>query len=197
METLIRRQATIGFTGAGGTGKTTTAKWIAENLSIPFLPSASRVVYEEQSLTEDLVNTWDADKKWELQRNIFDKKIEQDDTTGSFVADRTLLDHWAYCLMYCALDLDKKTFSTMENTVRKHMLSTYTNILYFPWGYWEGESDGVRQDNPAWQSAIDAILVGYCIRWRLPVVEVPQTKGPEIRHEFIKNNLLGVKGMED
>lgn len=187
----VRRGLTIGFSGAGGTGKTTSAAVLAKDLDIPILTSASRIVYEEQELSEELVYKMDAEEKWDLQRMIFNKKIEMDDGTPSFVADRTLLDHWVYCLLYCGKDMSKEEFHHMENMVRKHMLSNYSHLFYFPWGHWEADPDGVRQDAPGWQSSIDALIVGYCIRWNLPMKEVPQHGGPEIRDQFIKAQVLG------
>jgi hypothetical protein len=71
------------------------------------------------------------------------------------------------------------------------MKSTYSHIFYFPWGYFEPEKDGVRQDRKSWQSQIDALLVGYSFRWNLPVIEVPQLEGPDNRNAFIKEQILG------
>lgn len=174
--------------GAGGTGKTTTADSIAVAFELTQLRSASRQVYEEDELTEDLVMDMNEDAKWELQARIFDKKVDMDDNTASFVADRTLLDHWAYCLMYCGANMTNEEFQKYETLVRKHMLSTYSIMFYFSWGHWDvKDKDGIRSDNAAWQSAIDAIIVGYCIRWNLPVINLPQGSGEDYRCEFAEN----------
>jgi hypothetical protein len=174
--------------GAGGTGKTTTASLLSDEFELSQIPSASRVVYEELSLNEDQVLTLDAVSKWDLQLKIFEKKIWLDDNTASFVADRTLLDHWAYCLMYCAGNMDNKLFEQYETTVRKHMLSSYSMLLYFPWGHWyPATSDGVRSDKYAWQSSIDAIITGYCVRWNLPTITMPQDVDQDYRYGFAKH----------
>jgi hypothetical protein len=122
------------------------------------------------------------------------KKVDIDDTNFSFVADRSLLDHWAYCLQYCAGFMTNEEFLAMENLVRKHMRSSYSHIFYFPFGYWFAEGDGVRQDSYAWQSSIDAIIMGYIIRWNLPVFTVPQTDGENARNEFVLNVLAETVG---
>lgn len=189
----IREGTKIAFMGAGGTGKTTTATTIALQLEVPLMKSASRIVYEDQQLTETLVNEMDSGDKWALQADIFDEKTRQDDGEFSFVADRSLLDHWAYCLMYCAPFMSNEEFFEFELKVRKHMKATYTHLFYFPWGYFEPETDGVRSEIAAWQSSIDALIVGHVLRWNLSVVEVPQLHGPDYRTEFVKARILGLE----
>lgn len=191
----------IGCTGAGGVGKTTTATLLADEFELNLIPSASREVYKELSLNEDHVLALDAQSKWDLQLKIFDKKIWLDDNTASFVADRTLLDHWAYCLMYCAGNMDNNVFEQYENMVRKHMLSSYSILFYFPWGHWfPAKSDGVRSDKLAWQSSIDAIICGYCFRWNLPVITLPQDNGMDYRYGYARYTVaerLGLNRDED
>lgn len=191
---LVRTGLRIGFTGAGGTGKTTSAAAVAQAFGVSTLKSASRQAYEELNLTEAIVAKQNETEKWDLQKKIFMTKINNDDTTFEFVADRTLLDHWAYCLAYCSTFIPNDEYKRMEALVRNHMKATYSHIYYFPWGYWISEGDGVRQDQYAWQSQIDATILGYIIRWNLKVKEVPQTRGPEARNQFIVNDVRSNNG---
>lgn len=189
---MLRSGIKIGFTGAGGVGKTTDAKALSELLGIPMIKSASRSAYERLGISENDCLKMTDEEKWQLQHEIFNSKIELDDSTFEFIADRTLLDHLAYCLMYCGAYIPEKEFYEFENRVRKHMKSTYSHIFYYPFGYWTPENeDGVRQTAPGWQSAIDAIIVGYCKRWTLPVYQVPQMQGKQFRQDFIKRYILG------
>lgn len=182
----IRQGARIAFLGAGGTGKTTTAETVAEYLELPLLVSAARKVFNDGNLSEDLVLDFDAEKRLELQTAIFDQKI-QNDLAYEYLVDRTALDHFAYCLVYCGKDLSDEQFLHYEEKTRLAMLGTYSNIFYFPWGYWTPDSDGVRSTSLAHQSQIDAIIVGYIQRWNLNVVEVPQTRGEDVRADFVLN----------
>lgn len=172
---MIRQGLRIGFTGAGGTGKTTAAQAVVAALVIPFSKSASRIIYERQGMTEAKCIKLSDEKKYELQFDIFAEKINLDKGQFSFVADRTLLDHWAYCLMYCGAFIPNDRYAKLEVLVREHMQTAYSHIFYFPFGYWFEPGDGVRQDHHSWQSAIDAIILGYIQRWELPYYEVPQT----------------------
>lgn len=189
----VRHGLKIGCTGAGGTGKTTSVSAISKELGINQQKSASRIVYERLDLTEEKCYALSNEKKYDLQFDIFETKIRNDQSTFSFIADRTLLDHWAYCLMYCGAYIPNEEYAEYEEKVRVHMKSQYTHIFYFPFGYWFAEGDGVRQDHHSWQSAIDAIIVGYINRWRLPVFEVPQIGGAEARNKFIIDKLKNIR----
>jgi len=188
----VRTGIRVGCVGAGGTGKTTTAKEVEKQLKIPFNKSASRIVYEEMNLTEAKCAKLPDEEKYQLQFKIFEKKIELD-KAFTYVSDRTLLDHWAYCLMYCGAFIPDDNYFTFEETVRTHMKTTYSHIFYFPFGYWFENGDGVRQDHQSWQSAIDAIIVGYIHRWNLSVFEVTQTNGAVYRTQHVINTIKGGK----
>jgi ABC-type glutathione transport system ATPase component len=192
----IRQGTRIALIGAGGVGKTTSRDHIAKELDIPTFNSVSRIIYNERELSEMTVqNTFTAPMKLELQTQIFEAKVAQD-REYTYVMDRSILDHYAYCLAYCGSELENEQYLEFEERVRSLMLSTYSHIFYFPWGYFDVESDGVRQDKQAWQSMIDAIMVGYLHRWQVPAIEVPQTQGPEFRNQFIMNHILGTKPLE-
>jgi hypothetical protein len=186
----IRQGTRIAFTGAGGTGKTTSADYIATEFGLEQPKSASRQVYEANGYTEAFVLSMSPEEKLDVQTKIFAQKVKNDQAF-SYVTDRTLLDHYAYCLAYCGGYMDNQIFSAYEEQTRQAMLSTYSHIFYFPWGYWEVADDGVRSSVDAWQSQIDALIVGYISRWQLPVTVVPQTDGEAARNEFIRMVLDG------
>ncbi len=186
---MIRKGLRVGFCGAGGTGKTTTANAIVKATGLPFCKSASRVLYERLNMTEEKCLKLPDKDKLDLQFDIFATKINLEKNEYNFVSDRTLLDHWAYCLMYCGTFMPNDMFLAYEEIVRVHMLSGYSNIFYFPFGYWFEKGDGVRQDHYGWQSAIDAIIVGYLQRWDITFLEVPQTEGREERNSFVMREI--------
>ena len=180
----IHQGLRIGFTGAGGTGKTTTAEAVSEALNLDCPRSASRMVYEQHDLTEGKVRAMTEEDKLALQTEIFDQKAINDEAF-SYVVDRTILDHYAYCLAYCGSAMPNAVFREYEERTRVLMKATYSHIFYLPWGYWEAPSDGVRSSVDAWQSQIDAIISGYIDRWNLPVYRVPQEYGEDHRNDYI------------
>lgn len=185
----------IGFTGAGGTGKTTTARILTQELgvSLPVPRSASRVVYEREGLTEDKCAALPLTESWALQTRIAQAKVEVD-KAPEFLADRTLLDHWVYGLMYCNRVITNEEFKYAETVVRNHMANTYDLIVYFPWGLFTPSSDGVRQDRQAWQASIDAMIRGYLTKWRHEIgckkIKILQTKG-KMSRALTVHRLLG------
>lgn len=158
----------IAFCGAGGTGKTTTANLLIEQgVDLPLLRSASRQVYEKEGLTEDIVAKMPLEEAWELQFRIFDRKIKEDDNhqTSGFIADRSILDHFAYCLLYCVKVIPNDEYPPLELSVISKMKNSYSHIFYFPYGLFEVDSDGVRSDKKSWQSAIDFLILGFLNKW--------------------------------
>lgn len=186
----LRNGYRVAFCGAGGTGKTTSVQHLVESVKLPTFESASRQVYKAEGLTEDKVLAMTGAEKLELQTRIFAKKVELD-YNHEYVTDRTLLDHFAYCLAYCAPYMDNATFNRYEAMTRTHMRGAYTHVFYFPWGSWTPPSDGVRQDLQSWQSQIDAIILGYLVRWDIPAFPVPQDGNADGRSNFIITKVFG------
>lgn len=170
----------IGFCGAGGTGKTTTVELMQKlGLQVPVLKSASRTVYEREDLTEEIVGKMSLEEAWALQFRIFQEKVEMD-KAPQFIADRTLLDHYAYCLLYCNKIMTNEEWEDFEGMVKDHMSRSYSHIFYFPFGLFDPPDDGVRNFRKAWQVTIDAILRGYLSKWNLFYATVPKLE-PEAR----------------
>lgn len=186
----VRRGKRIAFCGAGGTGKTTSAKFISEEFELPLVKSASRTIYARKDLDEPTVNKMSPEKLLALQKDIFDLKVDQD-RQFSYVADRTILDHYAYCLAYCGAFMNEEQFTEFDELTQALMLSSYSHVFYFPWGYWKSKSDGVRHDSSGWQSQIDSIILGHLHRWNVYAVVVPQAEGEDVRNEFIKKVIIG------
>lgn len=167
------RMFRIAMVGAGGTGKTTTVNEIVRmGVDLPVLKSASRIVYEEEGLTEEIVGKMSLKDAWALQHRIFRKKKELD-RRQRFLADRSILDHWAYCLLYCNKIMTDEEWRDLEDQVYCHMRDRYSHICYFPFNLFDPPQDGVRNARKAWQATVDAILMGYLKRWNLPYIRVP------------------------
>lgn len=186
----------IGFTGCGGTGKTTTMNGVLDRYNMQLrgknyvaLGSASRKVYTERNLTEEIVYKMSDRDKLNLQHEIFETKINLDHSNPKFIADRTILDHWAYCLAYCSAAMDRELFIKMEAQTKSHLLGTYDMLFYFPFGRFEAPEDGVRSSSQAWQSQIDSIILGHLHRWKVDCHVIPKGFEDDI-NEFVYGRIV-------
>lgn len=85
----------IAFCGASGTGKSTIAKWLAEQLGLPFCDVGSREIAAKMGFA----SPYDVDRagmRGAFQRKLFAAKRSWEEQRASFVTDRTHFDNLAY-----------------------------------------------------------------------------------------------------
>lgn len=177
----------IGFIGAGGTGKTTVATALAEKLGLNYHQSVPRSVFQARGLTEADQRSMTPAQIWDLQKAIFEAKIEQDEVYRSGVFDRTLLDHLAYCIYRCADSIPAKEMEKMQEAMYDNIRS-YTLLAYFPLFNWGGSADGFREDKFSYQVAIDTIMNGLLHLYGVKYVSM-RDEVPEDRIKFLWEGL--------
>lgn len=150
----------IGFTGTGGTGKTTVLRLISDRLEqahgIGALPSVTRSVFERFGLTESDQESMDPFQRLELQLAIMDARRKAESEAGGFVSDRTLADSVAYMLVRCYQSMDAEMLESVLDELSQN-LASYDLIVYFPIEF-VPEPDGVRQDGEAYRYLHDSVL---------------------------------------
>jgi hypothetical protein len=177
----------LAFCGAGGTGKTTLAKLIQERYLADhvLLPSASRTTFEVKGLTEELEKAMTPAALWDLQLEIFRAKMGLDADHEDFVADRSLLDHWAYCLVQARDGMTARQARDWEAVTKQWMGRTYDHVVYCPIEeFWNGEDpSGIRSAHYPYQVLIDSVIRSYLERWgwtgvlRAPGMELDERAG--------------------
>lgn len=129
----------IYFTGAGGTGKTTTAELLAPRIGYSLAPSVSRN-------SPFAINT--PEHQEYAQNKTYEQTIELDE----YVLDRTPFDVLGYDYGY--------GFGTHERSMRfcrnfiKVLLAVKEPIVYFP-RYWEAAGDGFRPTDSKLLNTVD------------------------------------------
>jgi nicotinamide riboside kinase len=151
----------IGAIGAGGTGKTTLMRHIAEQLNIPYRPSVNRAVFEKFGFTQLTHTELTQADRLQIQRASFYAKIEQDAEFTDGVFERSLLDHYMYCLLYCYEAIPADVINSMEAMVADN-LTGYRYLLFFPIYPWGTEpTDGFRDASLANRKLQEYILLGF------------------------------------
>jgi len=150
----------VGFIGVSGTGKTTVMNLMAEqgyrvkpSLIRDFFTKSGRVEADQDKMTPQEV--------WDLQKSIFDWKVEYDmeSLEGNSIYDRTLLDHYVYCLHRCSSIMSVSVAESMKLLVKEN-LSRYTHLFYFPCSTKWSTEDGFRQIGTI-QIAQDLMIQGF------------------------------------
>lgn len=182
----------IGFTGVGGTGKTVTAKALAEKLNLPFVASSSRAVFAKRGIVEADQAKFTPEEQYQLQQEIFQSREHLEAQTTEGVADRTLYDQVAYNL------LRANSVITVERMVwmmerAKHWTKRYDHIFYFPFVTFATAEDGMRDNTHGTRRVFDHILTGLLRGANVAVEEVP-VMDVDTRAEWIKRRVLRWNG---
>ena len=116
----------LGFAGASGTGKTTLAEWVVEELGLPLNPVGSRSVAKAMGYD----NPYDVDaagKRGEFQRRLITEKADWEAKHDSFVSDRTTLDNLVYTMLHEVYAVDAKFLVEVVAGLQR-----YTHIVFCP-----------------------------------------------------------------
>jgi hypothetical protein len=182
----------IGFTGAHGTGKTTTAQRLVQILpqNWPMVPSTARL-----SQAAGFPINRDATPESQLftmmARTSLEDKVERE--YGRVVSDRTPLDSLAYTkyqLDYMWKDRDLQFYYDMSYEHTLSHMQKYDAVFYFP-VLWSPVDDGVRDPSVEYQLEHNRILVRLAIHQATQLIRVPDGTVDE-RAQFIKNLLTGL-----
>lgn len=147
----------IGCCGVGGAGKTATAKALAAELGLPFIASSSRAVFERRGIVEADQAMMTGLEQWDLQQEIFRAREQLETTITRGVADRTLMDQFAYNLLRAGSAMDEATCNDLSLRVI-HSLTRYTLVFRFPIVTFTTHDDGMRESAYGARISFDAIL---------------------------------------
>lgn len=171
----------IGFIGAGATGKTTVGKVVSEKSGLPFVPSVSREVFKSRGLVEADQLNMTGFEKLDLQMAIFEAyrdrlKTFEADQVGTkvcgMIADRTLLDHYCYMLYRCNEVMTKGIIDGVSKEVQAN-LAAFDLLVYCPVGFLDLMNDGFREVNRAYNTLLDAMMVGFLEKWDCRYLTLP------------------------
>jgi len=150
----------VGCIGTGATGKTTTLKLLEPRVKEAYVPGVMRQVLQELSVgSEGAQRDMSDELTWRLQKTGFDRKIEQDRNHKHGLFDRTLLDHFVYCMLWARSSIDDSTCKSMMILVKEN-LESYDRLFYFPICEWSAPLDPIRENSYASRIAWDFMARG-------------------------------------
>jgi hypothetical protein len=143
----------IAFAGSSGTGKTTLAKYIADEFKLPINPVGSRSVSEAMGFA----SPYDVDKagrRAEFQHRIVTEKRAWEDAHEEFVTDRTTLDNLVYTMFH---DVHAVSESLYDSVIQG--LSRYTLVIYCPFSsFCNPNGDSARVQDMTYHKLFDTVL---------------------------------------
>ncbi len=152
--------------GPSGVGKTTLAKYIAEQYKIPFITTSTKPLWEKLGVNnhKELINKCALDPAFGLdfQNKVLEYRLNKLSGLDNWVTDRSPIDNMAYFLMQ---NSDKCTTEETKNYIRDCNLALalgnkLINIQYT--SDIDLEDDGMRITNPYYQE-YSSIIFRYIL----------------------------------
>jgi hypothetical protein len=173
----------IAFSGSAGTGKTTLARSVAKELSLPYIEEGFRKRVDEGMLFYKMNEA----ERRDLMRDMWREQHSQElDCPNGFVSDRSSVDFAAFWLHYGLTDAEQETSDFIE--AMQGEANNIHHVVLCPWGSLPLEADGVRSTNPWLQLRYHALLEGMHQRMTdtVKLLRVPEeTTELKRRIEFV------------
>lgn len=164
----------VGLCGSGSTGKTTIAVALAEHLGITYVPSVARsVMVDEWGLESELDGAkLPEHERYQLQHMMFVRRLEVERKVAEFVADRTTIDHVAYCLMHCWSSMSAEEIADMLEKTRVAM-SQLDVVFFVPSTNVPKRDDEFRNGTGSMREVVDVMIRGLLDRIDVRYIVVP------------------------
>jgi len=165
----------IVFTGSHSTGKSSLVKELIkvlpyidrfENLSIYHIVEVSRKLNRDLNIP---INKEGTSNSQRLIEEVY-KKEEESHSSEIKVADRSIIDRFAYTITSKAAD-DKELVQWYKDNIKK-ICSRYDYIFYIPILI-PLSLDGVRSADEAYRKEIDHIIVETIKEFNIPIYTIP------------------------
>jgi len=174
----INWQLGIGFSGAESSGKTTLVQALGDSLNVPVVLGVVRDVVKEMNLTRPPAFGTDTALTLEFQKNLFQaKSLKEKFVQAPFLADRTMVDVFAYTLSVLGRE------ASMQEFLKDYfaMCMDYNQNMYHfhfivPTGKFDLVDDGLRNTLPYNAYMMHYMITGLIYDMSLPHHIIQSTK---------------------
>lgn len=163
-ENRISNPLRINFTGVSGIGKTTLAKWVADEFKIPFLSgSYSDLVPSTKEMPHQNMITQDVNTVYAQDMQVLNLRNKLFQQHPQYVSDRSYLDSAAYLinkLSHRIKECDTESFLEICHALTGVQI---THLIFMPFTYdyvkrWEMEDNNKRVLNRYYQWEVSTIM---------------------------------------
>jgi len=161
----------IALAGAGGTGKSTLAAEVNKRYGTPVIPEYAREVAVEMKVEN--IRKMEPDVAYEFQCRILDKKIAEENSHETFIADRSMADVMAYYLRWCSREIDDDRNKKYIDRCAEQ-LKHYDQVVVLP-PVIPLENDGFRSAKVYYQYEIHCLVVGILVDKEIPWSTLSET----------------------
>lgn len=153
----------IAVSGAQGTGKTTLAGRLAEELRLPLIPECSRQV--AQRLGIEHLSQLSVDGFASFGKLCMESQLELEQKHSSFVSDRCTLDNAVYWLKWLSEVRPTEETESLVNRARGNM-ANYDYLFYLPVEF-SPPWDGFRSTSGEYQKEVESYFINLLDSWDL------------------------------
>lgn len=164
------------ISGAGGSGKSTLVRRIAE--CTPFIPVGefSNEILKEHGVR--VPSEFPGDPLLDYQRLVNEAKLQAEEeataTGKSWVGDRGTHDLAAYTLFFHSRHPNQEAVSQSVHALMTHSMNTYDVVFLRPWNEeWEVKNNGMRSTQQNYHRAVHILIVGLLMEWGISYVTLP------------------------
>lgn len=163
-ENRISNPLRINFTGVSGIGKTTLAKWVADEFKIPFLSgSYSDLVPSTKDMPHQNMITQDVNTVYAQDMQVLNLRNKLFQQHPQYVSDRSYLDSAAYLinkLSHRIKECDTESFLEICQALTGVQI---THLIFMPFTYdyvkrWEMEDNNKRVLNRYYQWEVSTLM---------------------------------------
>lgn len=176
----------IAIIGASGTGKTTLARALSEEFSLPLIREQARLVMAEFGMELKEIRK-DPNLLLRFQDRVLEMQIKSElEHPDGFVSDRSVFDNLTLFLRHCTFT-EAELFAYQQKVMYHYRRHPYDLLLFLRPGEFPLVDDGVRTPDPNYQWQIDGMILSLL---KLLFVEYFEPHGSlKQRTEQVKNIL--------